>query len=252
MAVGLSHLAGVAAQQGDWVEAERLYQRSLAIARDIGDQDLMARALNGLGETASATGEYVAAGQHFADALRVMAEARFMRVLLMVLTSAADWLLQTGRPAEAAAPLALACAHPASDHETRPRARQLVAEAAAMLPPEAYKAAVERSQSIDPVDLAALIAPVLTAPLPAGFALASSPSAPRYPAATPALPEPLTARELSVLRLIAAGHSNREIADELFLSMNTVRSYSHQLYSKLGVGSRTQAVARARDLGLLT
>jgi LuxR family maltose regulon positive regulatory protein len=66
------------------------------------------------------------------------------------------------------------------------------------------------------------------------------------------LVEPLTEREFSVLRLIAAGRSNREIADELFLSVNTVRSYSQQLYGKLDVGSRTQAVARARDLGLLT
>jgi LuxR family maltose regulon positive regulatory protein len=55
-----------------------------------------------------------------------------------------------------------------------------------------------------------------------------------------------------VLRLIAAGRSNREIADELFLAVNTVRSYSQQLYGKLGVGSRTQAIARARELGLLT
>jgi len=78
------------------------------------------------------------------------------------------------------------------------------------------------------------------------------PSARPCPAPARALPEPLTARELAVLRLIAAGRSNREIADELFLALNTVRSYSQQLYGKLGVGSRTQAIARARELGLLT
>lgn len=64
--------------------------------------------------------------------------------------------------------------------------------------------------------------------------------------------EPLTAGELAVLRLIAAGRSNREIADELFLSVNTIRSYSQQRYGKLEVGSRTQAVARARHLGFRT
>jgi predicted ATPase/DNA-binding CsgD family transcriptional regulator len=58
-------------------------------------------------------------------------------------------------------------------------------------------------------------------------------------------------RELEVLRLIAEGWSNREIADELIISVNTVRWYNKQIYSKLGVHSRTLAIARARDMGLL-
>lgn len=58
-------------------------------------------------------------------------------------------------------------------------------------------------------------------------------------------------RELEVLRLIAEGWSNREIADELIVSVNTVRWYNKQIYSKLGVHSRTLAIARARDMGLL-
>jgi predicted ATPase/DNA-binding CsgD family transcriptional regulator len=61
----------------------------------------------------------------------------------------------------------------------------------------------------------------------------------------------LTERELEVLRLAAAGHSNRQIARDLFLTLNTVKSHIHHIYNKLGVGSRMQAVARARDLNLL-
>jgi DNA-binding CsgD family transcriptional regulator len=87
-------------------------------------------------------------------------------------------------------------------------------------------------------------APTSVAPAPA------APAARPQPAAA-ALAEPLTARELAVLRLIAAGRTNQQIADELHLAVNTVRSYSQQLYGKLGVGSRTQAIARARELGLL-
>jgi DNA-binding CsgD family transcriptional regulator len=82
--------------------------------------------------------------------------------------------------------------------------------------------------------------------------------APLEPAHPPAIPapgsqvaEPLTRREMEILALIAAGHSNREIADRLFLSVNTVKMYTTQLYHKLGVGRRTEAVARARELGLL-
>ncbi len=63
--------------------------------------------------------------------------------------------------------------------------------------------------------------------------------------------DPLKERELQVLRLIAAGLSNREIAGELFLTEGTVKSYTHQIYSKLGVHRRTEAVEMGRELGLL-
>jgi LuxR family maltose regulon positive regulatory protein len=54
-----------------------------------------------------------------------------------------------------------------------------------------------------------------------------------------------------VLRLLAAGRSNAEMAAELFVEQSTVKTHLVHLYSKLGVHSRTQAVARARALGLL-
>jgi LuxR family maltose regulon positive regulatory protein len=66
-----------------------------------------------------------------------------------------------------------------------------------------------------------------------------------------ALVEPLSERELEVLALIAAGHSNREIAQKLFIAQGTVKRHINNLYGKMGVGSRTQAVARARELDLL-
>ena len=62
----------------------------------------------------------------------------------------------------------------------------------------------------------------------------------------------MTARELEILQLLAAGLSNREIARRLFLALNTVKWYISDIFSKLGVGSRTQAVARARELNLLS
>lgn len=61
----------------------------------------------------------------------------------------------------------------------------------------------------------------------------------------------LTEREKEILEQLAAGHSDQEIGASLFLSGNTVRWYNRQIYSKLGVASRTQAVARAKQMGLL-
>jgi NarL family two-component system response regulator LiaR len=74
-------------------------------------------------------------------------------------------------------------------------------------------------------------------------------SAPR-PAAQP-LVEPLSERELEVLGLIAAGHTNREIANRLFIAYGTVKRHINNIYGKLQVRHRAEAVARARDLGLL-
>jgi LuxR family maltose regulon positive regulatory protein len=66
-----------------------------------------------------------------------------------------------------------------------------------------------------------------------------------------ALVEPLTEREREVLRLLLEGDSNREIARRLIVSVNTVKRHVYNLCSKLGVQSRTQAIARARNLNLL-
>jgi ATP/maltotriose-dependent transcriptional regulator MalT len=63
--------------------------------------------------------------------------------------------------------------------------------------------------------------------------------------------EPLSVRELEVLRLLAVGRSNAELAAELFVEQSTVKTHLIHLYRKLGVRSRTQAVARARTLRLL-
>jgi len=66
-----------------------------------------------------------------------------------------------------------------------------------------------------------------------------------------ALPEPLTHREQEILELVAAGLTNHEIADKLVISPQTVKKHTGNIYDKLGVRSRTEAAARARELDLL-
>jgi LuxR family maltose regulon positive regulatory protein len=71
------------------------------------------------------------------------------------------------------------------------------------------------------------------------------------PTRAAAVVEPLTPRELEILQLVAAGDSNRAIAEKLVITVSAVKKHTGNIFGKLGVNSRTQAVARARELGLL-
>ena len=89
--------------------------------------------------------------------------------------------------------------------------------------------------------------------------LAAFPGVPQQPAANAAarasldkLAEPLSDRELEVLRLIAAGASNASISETLHIALSTVKRHTGTLYGKLGVNSRTQAIARSLRLGLIS
>lgn len=76
------------------------------------------------------------------------------------------------------------------------------------------------------------------------------PAGPRS-SAVPGLVEPLSSREAEVLKLLAAGLQNQQIADELAVALSTVKKHITHIFEKLGAVNRTQATARARELGLL-
>ena len=81
--------------------------------------------------------------------------------------------------------------------------------------------------------------------------LAACAPGPANTARAPAPAEPLTSREQEILTLLAAGLSNSEIAAQLFISPETVKKHAANIYGKLGVRRRTEAVARARAPELL-
>ena len=99
------------------------------------------------------------------------------------------------------------------------------------------------ARDIDPDYLAGLLRAC-------GQAGAAPPSR-RAAAALPGMVEPLTDREVEVLRLLAAGRSNQRIAHELVVTLNTVKKHVTHVLAKLGAANRTEAVARARQLGLI-
>ncbi len=96
----------------------------------------------------------------------------------------------------------------------------------------------------------ALIQPSITRKVLSEFArLSSPPAGPERPAAD--MPEPLTEREIEVLQCIAQGLSNREIAERLVITEGTVKNHVSNLIGKLGVRDRTQALLKAKELGLI-
>jgi predicted ATPase/DNA-binding CsgD family transcriptional regulator/Flp pilus assembly protein TadD len=245
MAVALNHLGQVALLQGDYAEAERLYRQSQAIYGEIGDRGGLATALDGLGRAARAQGDYQEAGQHIHDALHIADEIRFLPLTLSVLTSAGELLLDTGRAEPAAELLALVARHPAGEREALERARRLLDQCETRLDQGPFAGAVRRAEAGDLAWAVAAAQAQLAAPAVEAALMPSG-----QPTESP-LVEPLTPRELEILRLVAAGLSNKAIAEELVLAVGTVKWYTGQIYAKLGTSSRTQAVARARELGIL-
>jgi LuxR family maltose regulon positive regulatory protein len=97
------------------------------------------------------------------------------------------------------------------------------------------------------------IAPAYVQRLLAAFPVAESQGAPPTESQVDQseLIEPLSEREIEVLQLLAKGLSNQAVADRLVLSIHTVKAHTRSIYSKLAVNNRTQAVDRARTLGVL-
>jgi LuxR family maltose regulon positive regulatory protein len=130
------------------------------------------------------------------------------------------------------------------------QATALVAKAVELAAPEGYRRAFldEGPDILELLPQVRHLAPAfVTAVLETGAAgEISQPPPPAQP-----LVEPLSERELEILRLIAAGRTNPEIAELLYLSLNTVKWHVKNLYGKLNAGSRVEAAARAQELDLL-
>jgi predicted ATPase/DNA-binding CsgD family transcriptional regulator len=249
MAVAQIYLGEVALAQHAHAEAYERFARAQAIYERIGDRGGLARALDGLGCVAATAGAAAEAARHFAEALALAAAIPFVRAMLASTLNAAALLLQLGQTARAIPPLLVVRDHPSSLRQQRERAVALLAPFEAERPTHLPELAVLTARLCR--DLEALAhEPLAAIPQVAPAAAPAQHSSPQQPLAEP-LAEPLTEREREVLGLIAQGHSNQQIADQLVLSVGTVKWYAAQIYGKLGIQTRTQAVARARALGLI-
>jgi DNA-binding CsgD family transcriptional regulator len=191
-----------------------------------------------MGNSARAMGHYGEARRYFREALQIASDRMLSRIP-SIFVGIGELFLETGKRAPGIKLLALALLHPAGDQDTKDRAQRLH---------NRYEAATEVAQ---PVSTAADFGAVISALLDELINAEDRTLTRLMPQADETLIEPLSERELEVLNLLADERSDREIADQLFLSVATVKWYLTHVYSKLGVQNRTLAILRARQLNLL-
>jgi ATP/maltotriose-dependent transcriptional regulator MalT len=216
IAVGISDLAWLSLVQGDYATARRSYEACLQQASALGDRELLASCLEGL-----ATAVLAQAGEAGPS-------------------SESCWAAQLWG---AAASLREAIGAPLPP-VYRPAYEQALAAAQRRLGDQLFAIAWAQGRSMTPQQaLAAQEQAMLPTSLPI------SPAAP--PPQPPTLPAGLTAREVEVLRLLAQGWTDAQIAEHLVISLRTVNRHTTSLYSKLGVSSRAAATRSALELHLL-
>ncbi len=234
----------IMSMRGEYRAARNLYEQS-APAHPIFDL------LNQLGVAIAACGlgENDQAIRDLCKALKNVLEYHFPTLQRMCIAVAGMLAARAGQPEQAAELQGLAYAAPQEltgwmDHwslldEVQ---RQIIAD----IGDTAFKAAWERGNAFD----VETVARELIERLPSLWSKERGSPLASLAAANQALTEPLTARELEILRLIAEGMTNAQIAHKLFISVATVKVHAGNIYGKLGVKNRTQAVTRARRLNL--
>jgi DNA-binding NarL/FixJ family response regulator len=249
MALALINLGKLALKEQVFVEAEECYQRSRTIYQEINDKGGLAAANWGSGIVSCEQGDYLLSQGYFRQALQLAVEIDYRPVLFGLLVNIAELLWKIGQRERSLTLLAFTANHPATDHETQTKAKtRLETDYQKMVSPQLFAAAIAKGEASDLDLLTADLLYQLSLPSTAASEEQATPM-PTEPAQV--LIEPLTPRELDVLKLLCEGLTNREIADELILATGTVKFYTSQIYSKLGVRNRVTAVARAHELDLI-
>jgi non-specific serine/threonine protein kinase len=234
VALPLSIYGFVAFGPEDHARARSLVAESLAICRGLGDTQGMVRALILLGYLALDGQDLVAAGAHFEEALKLSIEMNHPYVIAYSIEGLADVAA-----AQEQAPLAVQLSSAAATlRETsaataaasiQARHARYLEQARQALTAEAYHEAWAAGQKLTSAQVSAdLSSLTLTQP---------SPQSP--------LPAGLTSRELEILRLVAQGLTDAQVAERLVVSPRTVNSHLRSIYSKLGVTSRSAATRYA-------
>ncbi len=247
----LGAIEALLSEQGLLDQAKTLNQETLVLCEETGDLEGRLWRYWRLGEIATQQRDAAALRQAVYQGLRLALTMAFPLWQQIIATLAVKLLMmnQQWQPAVELASvlqtnLAIEDRNLASATWLRDRLNMALTTLAQTLPTEVFFARQQRG-ALQPIQ------PYLTTLLGEIGAEEPSAAASGPPRAVEVLVEPLSDRELEILKLIDAGLSNRDIAATLSIATGTVKVHSRNIYGKLNVNSRTQALARARDLLLL-
>lgn len=247
MALALVNLGNLSFKERDLAEAADQFQRSRTIYQDINDKGGLAAANWGLGMVACEQGDFARTQGCFREALQLAVDIDYRPVLFGLLVNIAELLWRTGQRERPLILLAYTIHNAKTDHETRKKAQTLLTnDYQKKVSPDLLAAATASGQASDLAGLAADLFNQLALPL------TTTSVESLLPESAETLVEPLTPRELEVLKLICVGQTNGEIATELGIAIGTVKFYTGQIYGKLRVRNRVTAVARAYELHLIS
>lgn len=244
MALCQARLGAVALQERDVARAETLFRRSVEIYRAIGDQGGLVTALDGIAQATMMQGNARAGCQYWQQGLVAAQRAGLEAVTLGLLLHIGEYLLRERHADAGRGLLAFVRRHPSAPHATAEQAQHALDEAAGRSQAKVEEIGGEKAGHNDLAAVTARIQALLTA-------LEARNEPDTAGAAAQGLVEPLTVRELQLLRLLVSGLSYQQIATELIISVGSVKAHAHNIYGKLGVRNRMQAAALCAELGLL-
>jgi predicted ATPase/DNA-binding CsgD family transcriptional regulator len=246
----LNTLAAWADEDGDYSQAANYFRESLIICQEIGNRGGVTYSLGWLAAIGDMAGDFQAFQQHVTAALQNTARSDvdiFYQLCLI-----AQWLEEQGQT-ELALEIQFYYFNNARFPKwLRPKATARLDQLCAKLPAAVAESAIQRGESSTMERIIQLVTQTVSPPEPEGSVKAETRSVPGgSDRSQRAGFESLRDREAQILRLVAEGLSSPEIAAQLYLSVATVRWYLRQIYDKLEVHNRAQAIARARELQLL-
>lgn len=243
IAVALYHLGQIDLHAGEAASALYRFERSLSLYRVISDKGGLVSALTGLATASIQLGQYESGRDAALEALEIAYQASIPGWIARVLCVISEMYLSINRRAQGAELLALVINSEYTSPETAVEAQKLIKR-------HPFLGNSTRLQDATPSEPDALFS----------AALQAKHELPQLPLEdTPAsaggnqigLVDPLSERELEILQLLSDGLTNQEIADRLYIVLGTVKTHNYNIYSKLGVKNRTQAINRARELNLI-
>lgn len=250
-AASLQLLSWAQSRLGNMQEAVEYAEQSLVICRLLGHSTGIAQGLSTLADVVRRDGDDRRALEAYREALSLWSGVDIRWWSVRALTGLAGIAVTYEQPEPAAMLIGVidtrvseegAAGHPLVHPKSQSDYKVATETALRMLGPDRFEALRECGKTLSTGDLL-VVANEITVPVvlgPPNDVLASSPD-----------PDALTEREQGVLRLMAGGHTDRKIAEALFLSHRTVNAHVGHILSKLGASTRREAVVKARASGML-